>query len=315
MLESLMLALQDGRCLLDELQSIAQEGTLDSRPDHIRTAANCAVSQVEHWLENLHDRRRLLEVSYNERKIQLEQCLTLALLTIDLRQLEGILEKRQESLARSRDELGDSEASSQLLLHEHRKLMPEAKDLQEKGLKILKASEQLLESCHFAGEEAVAQAYKLLNNASEYIEDTENRDNLLVKANSFFRSAQTAITKLDQLEVQLNTADFTASPAQLAALYGNITRAIENATEGALQEGYALLESAPGSESVKRRVEELESRKIQLNVVCVESSERSIKTSKVLNNFLEKQNQSWLCAVFAPKYSSCVKNNHDLRMP
>ncbi|RZF40114.1 hypothetical protein LSTR_LSTR011242 [Laodelphax striatellus] len=105
-----------------------------------------------------------------------------------------------------------------------------------------------------------------------------------------------AITKLDQLEVQLNTADFTASPAQLAALYGNITRAIENATEGALQEGYALLESAPGSESVKRRVEELESRKIQLNLMCVESSERSIKTSKVLNNFLEKQNQlySWL---------------------
>lgn len=85
-----------------------------------------AISQVEHWLEDLHDRRRSLEVSWHSRKTQLEQCLALALLTTDLRLLEEIYAERIESLSRNCMELGDSEASAQLLLEEHQKLLPEA---------------------------------------------------------------------------------------------------------------------------------------------------------------------------------------------
>ncbi|XP_075228866.1 zormin isoform X2 [Lycorma delicatula] len=296
MLESLMAALQDGRALLDILQEVAQEGTLDSRPDQIRTAANCAVSQVEHWLESLHDRRRLLEVSFQERKTQLEQCLALALLTMDLQGLENILEEKKESLNCSRDQLGDSDASSQLLLHEHRKLTPEAKELQEQGLKILKATEQLAATGHFAGEDAIAQAYQLLNSATEYIEAIDQRDQLLNKAISFFRAAHTALTKLDQLDVQLSTTELPRASPQLVSLHSSISRNIEEATDGALQEGYALLEEVPGAESIKRKVEEIENHKLQLNVKCVTNSEESIRASKALNNFLEKQNHlySWL---------------------
>lgn len=78
-------------------------------------------------MEELHDHRRLLEVSWQERKTQLEQCLALALLTADLKILKEITADRTESLSRSNDQLGDSEASAQLLLHEHKKLLPEAK--------------------------------------------------------------------------------------------------------------------------------------------------------------------------------------------
>lgn len=86
-----------------------------------------AISQVERWLEDLHDRRRTLELSWQSRKTQLEQCLALALLTTDLRLLEEIYADRCECLSRNSDELGDSEASAQLLLNEHHKLLPEAK--------------------------------------------------------------------------------------------------------------------------------------------------------------------------------------------
>ncbi|KAJ9597044.1 hypothetical protein L9F63_027068, partial [Diploptera punctata] len=57
MLESLMVSLQDGKLLLEKLREISTQGTLDSRPDHIKTSSEYAISQVEHWLENLHDRR------------------------------------------------------------------------------------------------------------------------------------------------------------------------------------------------------------------------------------------------------------------
>jgi hypothetical protein len=39
MLESLMASLQDGKLLLEKLRELSTEGTLDSRPDHIKTSA------------------------------------------------------------------------------------------------------------------------------------------------------------------------------------------------------------------------------------------------------------------------------------
>jgi hypothetical protein len=85
------------------------------------------VSQVEHWLENLHDRRKLLEIAWQSRKTHLEQCLALALLASDLKGLEEILIVRKEAVTGGSDQLGNSSASAELLLHEHKKLLPEAK--------------------------------------------------------------------------------------------------------------------------------------------------------------------------------------------
>ena len=86
-----------------------------------------AVHKVEGWLEELHDKRRLIELVFRGRKAQLEQCLVLALLATDLRELEDTLTDRVNALANSSDHLGDSSASAELLLFELRKLQVEAK--------------------------------------------------------------------------------------------------------------------------------------------------------------------------------------------
>lgn len=92
---------------------------------------NCRISlavlRVERWLEELHDRRRLIEASFRSRKTQLEQCLALALLATDLRELEEILNDRIAALASSCDQMGDSASSAELLLFELKKLQAEAK--------------------------------------------------------------------------------------------------------------------------------------------------------------------------------------------
>jgi titin len=85
-----------------------------------------AISQVQHWLEALHDRRRALDGAWARRKAELEQALALAMLAIELASLDATLKVRHEALARS-DQLGDSASSAELLLHEHNKLIPEAK--------------------------------------------------------------------------------------------------------------------------------------------------------------------------------------------
>lgn len=89
---------------------------------------------------------------------------------------------------------GDSASSAELLLHEHKKLVPEARQLQERAIKITKATEQLVASGCFAGEQATAQAYTVLSATSDYLTDLDARESLLTRAITFFRNAHAVIT-------------------------------------------------------------------------------------------------------------------------
>ncbi|XP_015607040.1 titin isoform X3 [Cephus cinctus] len=303
MLESLMGALQEGKTLLDKLREVSNEGSLDSRPDHIKAEADHAILQVERWLEELHDKRRLIEISFQSRKTQLEQCLALALLATDLRDLEEILNDRVSALASSSDQLGDSSSSAELLLFELKKLQPEAKEFQDRSIKITKLTEQLVSSGHFAGEQATEQAYAILSSAADYINDLDQYESLLNRAIAFFRLAQSGLTKLDQLEIQLITTDHPPHSAQLAQLHAQAVATLEDVTAEPLAEGYALLDvtgrGAPGAEGVRRMVEELENRKIQMVNHCTADNEENLRIAQELTAFLEKHNQlySWLVGI------------------
>ncbi|XP_046998678.1 muscle M-line assembly protein unc-89 isoform X3 [Schistocerca americana] len=299
-LESLMPALQDGRALLDKLRELVALGTLDSRPNAIRVAASYANSQVEHWMEALHDRRQQLELAFSRRRERLEQCLALMLVARDLRALEDAVDRRRHELA---DVLGDSAASAEILLAEHRRLLPEAKEFQDRGVKITKATEQLVSSDHFAAEEAVAQAYKVLQQCAEYSEALDNRENLLQRAISFFRTAHTAMQKLDQLEQQLKMNELPVTSPQLAKMHAAAVQTIEDVTDGPLKDGYALLDAAghsmPGSEGIKRAVEELENRKISLNGLCIAHKEEHLRVSLAMQTYKEKEEEifSWIVQI------------------
>ncbi|XP_072764140.1 uncharacterized protein [Anoplolepis gracilipes] len=303
MLEALMGALREGKTLLDALKELANEGTLDSRPDTIKDEANHAVLRVERWLEELHDRRRLIETSFRSRKTQLEQCLALALLATDLRDLEEILNDRIAALANSCDQLGDSASSAELLLFELKKLQAEAKDLQDRAIKITKSTERLVSSGHFAGEQATEQAYAILSVAADYVNDLDQHNTLLNRAMIFFDLARSAITKLDQLEIQLMTTEHPPYSARLARFHAQAVTTIEDVTSKPLSEGYALLDvtgrGAPGAEGIRNTVEELESRKIRLMERCTAHKEESLEISRMLATFLDKHDalRTWLTSI------------------
>ncbi|XP_014485705.1 PREDICTED: uncharacterized protein LOC106750117 isoform X2 [Dinoponera quadriceps] len=303
MLEALMGALREGKMLLDGLKELANEGTVDSRPDRIKEEAEHAVVRVERWLEELHDRRRLIEASFRSRKTQLEQCLALALLATDLRDLEEVLNDRIAALAGSCDQLGDSASSVELLLFELKKLQNEAKEFQDRSIKITKSTERLVSSGHFAGEQATEQAYAILGAAADYVNDLDQYNALLNKAMSFFESARSAITKLDQLEIQLMTTEHPPYSTRLARFHAQTAATTEDVTSKPLSEGYALLDitgrGAPGAEGVKNTVEELESRKIRLTERCTAHKEENLEISRMLAVFLDKHEELrvWLNSV------------------
>jgi hypothetical protein len=71
-----------------------------------------------------------------------------------------------------------------------------------------------------------------------------------------------ALTKLDQLEVQLTTTKLSASSPQLIQLHSQVSKSIEEITSPPLQEGYSLLEivgrGSPGIEVIMVTVRKFE---------------------------------------------------------
>ncbi|CAH1395285.1 unnamed protein product [Nezara viridula] len=279
-----------GAELLGALKSLRDSATLDSRPDHIKLSSALAVAQVEGWMEQLHDRRIKLQDKTSKAVTELEECLELALITSELMKLQRNLDERSTALVNTCDQLGDTSASASLLLHEHCKLLPEAKEMQEQALKIVRFSEEFSLRGHFAGPEAVTQAYVILEQSACYVSNIGKREENLQRAIAFFTSAEQTLIKLDQLEVQLSTAELGLDLDQLRILHEEVSNSLEELTGKVLQEGYKILEETPTAEGVKRIVEEIENKKINLSVQCTAHKEENIRANAAYKVFIEKYN-------------------------
>jgi len=117
---------------------------LDSRPGYNYRSISLAVSQVEHWLEKLHDKRHSLDIDCHERKTMLEKRLTISLLVTDLNLLENILSERKNSLEKVKNSLGDSQYECSKFTEVNSNLIAEAKDIRDQALRVAKATEQLV---------------------------------------------------------------------------------------------------------------------------------------------------------------------------
>lgn len=151
------------------------------------------MSQVEHWLEKLHDKRHFLDIDCHERKTMLEKRLTISLLVTDLNLLENILCERQRVLEIDKKKLGYSKFECSHLTEFNVNQITEAKDIRDQALRVVKATEQLVLTKGFMEDDYKFKAYKLLELATEYLEDLNRRKQYLDTSMTFFESAEKVI--------------------------------------------------------------------------------------------------------------------------
>jgi predicted house-cleaning noncanonical NTP pyrophosphatase (MazG superfamily) len=120
----------------------------------------------------------------------LEKRLTISLLVTDLNLLENILSERRSSLDRTKNCLGDSQYECSKLTEVNANLMIEAKDIRDQALRVVKATEQLVLTKGYMEDDYKCKAYKLLELATEYLEEITRREHLLDAAMKFFESAE-----------------------------------------------------------------------------------------------------------------------------
>lgn len=191
--------------------------------------------------------------------------------------------------------------------------------MQERALKITKATEQLVASGCFAGEQATQKAYVILSGTSDYLADLQHRESLLERVINFFRTAQTVrklvfhfhffyiiwfqvLNKLDQIEIQLKATELPKNSPKLADLHSQCAKTIDESTAAPIAEGYQILDLADhsgGTEGVKKIVEELENMKIVLLSLCTAHREENKRISAALNNFMERHDEisQWLVSI------------------
>ncbi|GFU43525.1 titin [Trichonephila clavipes] len=240
-----MRLLTEGQLLLERLCEVATHSMGDSRPLHMQHAARQTSSAVEIHMESLQDRWRQLESLWNQKKQQLEQCLLRCRLELQMKEVEDWLHSRGIEYG-SEHNLGDSLACSEILLHEHHKIEHECKEKQENCLRLVKSAEDLLQKGNYAGEELRSKSYILLSECAELISSLDQRKQLLMDSVNFFTKAQTAETKLDQIEIQLSTSDSTS-----------LWSTVEECVNVAIQCGRQILSSTgmtePGAQGVARK--------------------------------------------------------------
>jgi hypothetical protein len=298
-LASVMVTLKVGNLLLEKLSELANQGTLDSRPEQIRQDAQRAVLQVEQWLEDLHDKRNRLENLWQSRKNQLEQCLALAILSRDLEDLEGSLMRKRKATD-GRFYCGDSTRTVEDLLREYSIFKSDAVALRNKSLQIAKGTEELVESGCFSGDLACAKAYTILSKCTEYLELIDHQDSLIQQSAGFFRKAEDVLIKLESLETQVTNLNLRPGSPHVVPANLQILRDANAVITEILQLGYGIVNEVGAGKTpvagVQKVIDEIENRKQYLESVCSLNSEQHLRVTEALNRFLEKYNElfSWL---------------------
>lgn len=298
MLSSVMNPLLIGNQLVDKLEKILADGTLDTRVDFIKEETQRTLNLVKVWLEDLSDKRNNLESAYVCRKNQLDSCLNFAQIAKDINELQKILNKTRDEVLISFD-LGSSVTTSKSLLKDYNAWRVDAITLRDRALKITKSTEEVIKKGNFSGEQVSQKAYNILSKCTEYYDEIDLRESLLEKSSEFFQKADRVNDSFDKLE-ELQNINMRPSSPNIIPVHIKLLQSVGTSVEEALQMGYSLLDEVGrtnnGISGVKKVIDEIEKRKLYLESILSKTSENHFKISEKLNSFLEKYNElfSWL---------------------
>lgn len=311
-LASVMETLKEGNELLAKLRETAVCGELDCRPDSIKVEIKKSITQVELWLEKLHDRRNVLEQAWQSRKSQLEQCLALAILMRDLDESELTLTMNKQALDNVSHAL-DSGMNVSHILDELDGIRHDALTLRDRTLKITRSTEKLANQRYFAaGDECCQRAYDFLHECTEHLEYIDSRCHLLTKIKEFYEKAERALTTLQRLEADATNSSTQDSPVQKQWVQ-RILGEIETITDEPLRLGHALLDQIGRSNAdafaIDQTVTELENRKSFLEDLCTQNN-NFLKVTEMLKEFYE--NCRDICAWLVSVNKAFLKTNNTL---
>lgn len=302
-LEASKSTLDLGHSLLERIKEMGMHADFTNR--HATTAACYG---IEHLLELLQDRRRRLEELWEQRRFRLEQSLQLFQLDQEVDKVLGWYRTTGHAQLK-RTELGDSYESTRLIQEDHHRFEQEARDIQETVLRLVRTADQLLRRTHLDAE-GVRQRLQAVDEESEnFMNKLDTRRKNISMAMSFFGLAETAQTRLEEIEVRITSSDLPRNSAELADRHSQLSNVIVEVSTVAHSEGQLLLERVSrddfGADGVRHRVQDLQDRCARLESLCKARRAEAWERSQAFLSFQESYTslQTWVTQIVLARLS------------
>ncbi|XP_041477901.1 uncharacterized protein LOC121425834 isoform X6 [Lytechinus variegatus] len=289
MLEGSMQVMSKGRDLLDRLHDLGSKAGDDSRH---ATMVSC--QGVEKAMEDIQDKRRLLDDLWLERSRKLDQYQHLRDIDTEVTKISNWFRTQGEMYLQKRN-IGRSENECSDLLKQHHAFEVAAGDVQNSVANLLATSEQVRHSDPESTERLRSQTRAIDTLCDDFMHRLGERRNTLQRAHDFYRNAELAKTYLSRLGVQLSQERLPKDEWSRTNRLEKLNNAISEISTPVLGEGRALLNqvglSTPGAETVKENMAEIQAK-------CVDLQNQARP---------ELREQAEMQATFEEKYTVLIK--------
>ncbi|XP_063953801.1 titin-like isoform X4 [Lytechinus pictus] len=289
MLEGSMQVMTKGRDLLDRLHDLGSKAGDDSRH---ATMVSC--QGVEKAMEDIQDKRRLLDDLWLERSRKLDQYQHLRDIDTEVTKISNWFRTQGEMYLQKRN-IGRSENECSDLLKHHHAFEVAAGDVQNSVANLLATSEQVRHSDPESTERLRSQTRAIDTLCDDFMHRLGERRNTLQRAHDFYRNAELAKTYLSRLGVQLSQERLPKDEWSRTNRLDKLNNAISEISTPVLGEGRALLNqvglSTPGAETVKENMAEIQAK-------CVDLQNQARP---------ELREQAEMQATFEEKYTVLIK--------
>lgn len=198
LLETATKALGEGQTVIGRIREI---GPMVDNPDRPRLVAE-ACQKIENVMLRLSERRRRVEMSWEDRRVRLELGQRAAELGRDASLVDEWLARAEERLRKGQD-LGASELSNEVLSKELESFFNEARRHEELLSATFYAAEELRRQGLEEGGELKNRCDGLRDRMNRVLKGIENRRSLLLSAAHFFAGATQSLAVLDNLQIQI----------------------------------------------------------------------------------------------------------------
>ncbi|OUC40202.1 immunoglobulin I-set domain protein [Trichinella nativa] len=296
LLETLIDVMTCGERVIERLREV---GHLVQNTERIRETLN-ACELVEDAMLRAGERAQKLNEIWEQKKLHLGWSIQANHVFQKLKELEKWVKEKRDRLRK--DDLGDSEMSSEYLLKDCLEIMEEAKPINESMAELKCELDQLVGKGYSEAAELKADLENLSHRFNNICQQLENRKQLLQMAVCFFSSAATASKDLNKIEQEVRSMSLSKRSDKFSQLQMELVVRANSCAGPAIALGRTLLQRVNNSNSgvsgVIAKVEELEERLSFIKGLCKVYQEETDVRDQFYSDFMSKYNElySWLVA-------------------
>ncbi|ESO07120.1 hypothetical protein HELRODRAFT_191066 [Helobdella robusta] len=245
-LEASMMTLQEGQQLLDKIRKAALETSSGSGWSQQRHATTSGCYYIEQLLINLRFRKLRLDELWNQRRIQLEQCVKFMILKEDVAKITKWLEDVGLPFL-SNSELGNSHDAALKLLRECQQVEEQANPFPQKLKHHLGSLDFIFSACPIlAGDiDALKDVVQSLEGKFDnLLSQIDTRRRNLGLSASFYEHANNSTGRLEGLRLLRESLDNTTSATSGSTWiegWKQLQRGLYDATVASLHDGHVLV--------------------------------------------------------------------------